>query len=408
MQRINISLIILFVTSLIGNAQSSNYNYRCKLSGIDSKWHKITLPNSIFSKLNEDLSDLRIYGINEENDTIEVPYILKENTTRYETKSVYAEIINETQVGRRYYYTIENESYDMINTVDLNFFNDNFDWQVRLEGSNNAKNWYTILKNERILGINKGSIDYQHTRLNFSTVNYQYLRLSFRSDIEPELNNISIKQNTKERGILQVYTPKSLKISNNPENKTTVIDINLEETVPVSKISVEVKDKFDYYRPIEIQRLIDSVETPDGWLPYYDDLTEKVLSSIDDNTYNFEYRFANTLQILIYNHDNEELTIGEVTVVGNEIHLLARFNKPAEYYLYYGKKNAQLPYYDITEFENSVPTNLNTLLLEKEENLKDKTIEVTPGASKPYWLWAIMAIIIVIIGGFTIKMLKDE
>ncbi len=72
----------LFTGFLIGftafcSAQIETYNYKRTLNNVTDEWHKLTLPNAIFGKVNPDFSDLRIYGISIKNDTIEAPYFLK-------------------------------------------------------------------------------------------------------------------------------------------------------------------------------------------------------------------------------------------------------------------------------------------------------------------------------------------
>lgn len=410
MQHIKATFLLIALTTISGLSQQGNFDYRCKLTGIDSSWHSIVLPSHMYSKVNENLSDIRILGITQEKDSIEVPYILKENTSEYESNTVYSDVINETNIGKRYYFTIENENQNKTNQIELDFYNDNFDWHVKLEGSNNNSTWYTILKNERILSIDNEHINYKYTTLNFSPVKYKYMRISFKSKTEPELYNVSMEHKGQRKDVLKTYDPKTINISNNSEKKLTVIDIELKETVPVSYIKIDIDNNFDYYRPIEIQRLIDSVETPHGKKPYYRDLTEQTLSSLEKKEYHFNYELAKTLQILIYNGDNQELNIGDITIKGNEISLMARFTEAAEnYYLYYGNKNVYLPYYDIVNFEYALPEKTIELSVEPEESLTDKTlVEHDNKTDNNYWLWAIMAVIILLIGGFTLKMLNEN
>jgi hypothetical protein len=400
---------VLALNTLFAFSQTSNYNYRFQLSGITDNWHTIILPNEIYSIINEDLNDIRIIGITEAKDTLEVPYIINDNITSYITENIYPEITNRTHVGNRYFYTIENSSWEKTNTIDLRFENENFDWRVKLEGSNNENTWYTILNNARILSIKTGNIDYSYTTLNFSTIRYKYIRLSFNSYIKPELDDVNLLQTIKKKGVHQTYIPKSISIKEDKEQKTTTIDVILDKKVPVSAIKIEVKDKFDYYRPIEIQRLIDSVKTPTGWKSYYDDLTQKYLSSLEGGTFRFDYKLAQIIQIIISNNDNQPLSIGDITIFGNIINLTARFDQPANYYLYYGNDNAQYPYYDIGVFEENIPKNLSELNIGEEQSLiKEEIPEISEPFINEYWLWGVMAVIILLIGGFTISMLKNH
>ena len=73
---INIFTFLLFVYSL-SFAQTEQYNYKRELKGISEQWHKIILPDEIFGKTSQNLSDIRIFGIKENFDTIEAPYLLQ-------------------------------------------------------------------------------------------------------------------------------------------------------------------------------------------------------------------------------------------------------------------------------------------------------------------------------------------
>jgi len=66
--------------------QMNEYNYKRVLTGIKDEWHNIVLPNEIFGKVKQDLSDIRVFGITKDNDTIEVPYILRLATEKYQKK----------------------------------------------------------------------------------------------------------------------------------------------------------------------------------------------------------------------------------------------------------------------------------------------------------------------------------
>jgi hypothetical protein len=409
MRLIKFTLLVFALNVPGAFSQTRDYKYRSKLTGVTDTWHNIVLPNHIYSVVKEDLNDIRIIGITETSDTIEVPYIINDNIASYETENVYPDITNRTHVGNRFFYTFENPSWESTNTINLNFDNENFDWNVKLEGSNNESTWYTILNNARILSIKNDHVDYSYSILNFPTVRYKYIRLSFNSLVKPELNNVSLSQTIKKKGIYQTYPPKSIRIKEDKAQKSTIIDVVLNQRFPVSAIQIDVQDKFDYYRPIEIQRLIDSIKTPKGWESYYEDLSEEYLSSLETGLFSFDYKLAQIIQIIISNYDNQHLNIGDITVFGNIINLTARFDVPAEYYLYYGNKDAYYPYYDISVFEDMIPENIKELGVGEEQLLIiDKEPEVLEPLINKYWLWSVMALIILLIGGFTIRMLKDS
>ena len=68
--KITSSLFFFILISSLAFGQMENYNYTREIQGINDSWHKITLPNSIFKNVKNDLSDIRIFGITSNKDTI--------------------------------------------------------------------------------------------------------------------------------------------------------------------------------------------------------------------------------------------------------------------------------------------------------------------------------------------------
>ena len=59
--------------------QMKDLKYKRELKGIQDQWHSITIPNEMYGKISQDLSDIRIYGIKANKDTIEASYVLRKN-----------------------------------------------------------------------------------------------------------------------------------------------------------------------------------------------------------------------------------------------------------------------------------------------------------------------------------------
>jgi hypothetical protein len=291
----------------------------------------------------------------------------------------------------------------------LNFINGNFDWHVNLEGSQNQGEWYTIIEDYRILSIQNEMINYSFTTLKIPDSHYKYYRLSVPSNERPSLSSAKIYDLKIVEGEYRDYPVKAKKIHTSDKYKQTVIEISLPMPVPVSFLKLSVGDKIDYYRPMSIQYLLDSVKTEKGWKYNYSSLALGTLSSLEDNEYKFNERITNKLKVIIQNHDNQPLNNEALTVKGYVHELVARFNKPAEYYLVYGNKTAYKPNYDIINFQKNIPQELSKLTLAEEEEINKSGIPlIGPLFKNKAWLWAIMIIIILVLGWFSIRMLKSK
>lgn len=107
---LNIKNILLLVSLFIANdsvGQMNQYEYKRKLTNINSHWHKIILPIDVFGKINADFSDIRIFGITQTNDTLEAPFVLRHEEEKISRKEVAFNLINDSKNNRGYFFTFE-------------------------------------------------------------------------------------------------------------------------------------------------------------------------------------------------------------------------------------------------------------------------------------------------------------
>lgn len=404
------SSLVLFIlfTAVCAKAQVEGFNYKRTISKPTDVWHRINLPSAVFNKLNDDLSDIRIYGTVNQQDTIEVPYILQRYDEKIVSKNVEFALLNQSKNEIGSYFTFEVPVEDILNQIVLNFANQNFDWRATLQGSHDLKEWFTITDDYRILSIKNLTTDFVFSTINFPASKYQYFRVVVSGDVEPSLQSASLVYNEKEPGRIVEYTSK-FSVSNNRERHKTTIEIDLKGRVPVNQIRLKVASDFDYYRPYIIQYLSDSFKTERGWQYNYSELGSGTINSLEDEPIHFKNSLAKEFRIIIENHDNQPLIIDSVFVYGDEHALIARFTEDGDYFLVYGNRNAHLPQYDIYRFTEKIPTDLKVLEVGKEEDVLKFVGSFDMGESlfsNPVWLWIILLVVASALGWFSFKMLK--
>lgn len=406
---IKILSILLILHCNFSYGQIEQYNFKRELKGISEQWHKIILPDEVFGKVSQELTDIRIFGITTNNDTVEVPYTLRIASEKIFNKDIAFLTINTSQNYKGFYFTFEILTTEPINEIKLDFKQNNFDWRVKLEGSQNQSEWFTIIENYRILSIKNEIADFQFTKLTFPSSKYRFFRLFIDSKEKPELTSTSIAQQEITNGTFRNYSIKKFGKKENRESKQTEIDIELQMPVPISYLKINIKDSFDYYRPITIKYLNDSAKTEQGWKYNYNTLASGTLNTVEKNEFKFSSKTVQKLKILIHNQDNQPLTIDTLHVKGYEHEILARFTEQATYFLTYGNKIATRPNYDIDRFTDKVPMTLTTLDIGNELIIeKDQVSETAPLFKNKTWLWGIISLTILVLGWFTIKMMRKE
>ncbi|UII79453.1 DUF3999 family protein [Flagellimonas sp. CMM7] len=400
-------LLLLLCSYAYG--QMEQYDYKRELKEVSEQWHELVLPKDIFGKVSQNLSDIRIFGITN-NDTIESPYLIRRNVEKISNKEVVFKMLNTaTHNDKGYFFTFEIPTTEPINQIQLEFKQQNFDWQLKLEGSQDQQEWFTITDNYRMLSIKNEITDFQFTKLTFPSSKYRFFRLLIDSKEKPELSAASVSEYEITKGIYENHSIKKTETKQNKLLKQTEIDIELQLASAVSHIDIGIKDTFDYYRPVTIKYLTDSLKTEQGWKYNYSTLASGTLNSINENEIKCGSTTLKKLKILIHNQDSQALTLGTIKVKGYVHELVARFTEPVTYFLTYGNNKAVRPHYDIDRFTDKIPKELTAIEIGNELTIEKDGVPVTePLFQNKNWLWGIMILMILLLGWFSLKMIKKK
>jgi hypothetical protein len=399
------------LTVVSSEAQTDTFKYNREIKGVTDEWHKLELPVDVISRSKRNLGDLRVLDINSNGDTLEAPYLVeldKPLSTRIE---VPVTIINRATKNGSYFYTLKPSKLGNLNKVDLSFGNANFDWKVQLEGSQNNNEWFSILDDYRILSINNAQTNYKYTSLVFPNSEYAYYRIKIVTEDKPNLTTASVSMNKSNNAKLNLYPVKSVSKSIDKDRKTSIFDLTLTESSPISSLSLVSKNgDIDYVRPVSIKVLKDSFKTEKGWKYNYQTLYSGTFSSFEANNYTFQERIATKLRVEILNGDNQPIDADVVNIAGYKRNLTARFTNAkanSNYYLAYGNQNKFSPSYDLMLFRERIPTEMGMIELGPIEYVTAAPFK-EPEEDKKLWLWAIMGVVMIVLGLFTLKMMKNS
>ncbi len=404
--------ILLCLLVLLGSfsfGQMHDYSFKRPLTGAMPSWNRLVVPDEVFRHIAPDFADVRIIGISTNNDTIEAPYVLHVKYGHDVRQEFSYKIINKTRINNSHFFTFEITGKGQINQIQLEFEQKNFDWLVQLEGSNNQKEWFTILERYRILSIQNENTNFQYTNLTFPETQFQFYRIRIESQDVPSLKAAFLSKQAQTPTTYKNYATKKFDIVHNKSSKQTEIDVELYMPVPVSYVQLKVVNNFDFYRPISISYVNDSMKTEKGWTFSYRNLASGIFNSIEKNEFTFTSTIASKLRIVIENQDNQPLNISSISVKGFEHELVTRLDENLTYYLVYGNKTAQQANYDLAYFTDKIPNEMNTLMIGEEEIITKPEVQVKePLFVNQVWMWVILLAIVLILGWFTLKMMNKS
>lgn len=396
--------IILWVLAC-NSVFSQIYKREIQTNSNKTNWKYIPIVEQMYAYTTISEKNIRIKNVYQDKVT-EIPFILSDNLSRNENIEVVGQIRNKVVAKDGYYYTILNDKkyLSTLNEIQLFFKNSNFDWKIRLEGSNDGKEWFTILNDYRILRYENEQVSYSFAKLNFGIVDYQYYRLRLPQDQEPVLEKVVLgyykplnKFTTKDFSIDKIY--------NNTEDKTSVIDFSLGQILPIYAMKMHLyQDKF-YNRNFDLYKVISQDNQT-----RYQHIFSNVLSSESDNYFVLGDRLVGSkFRIIIENKNNLPISFNKIELETYQQGIIFEAKLKGDYWIEYND-NYGYPDYDLVNFKEEILTqNFDTVHLgEQQEVITSKEENILAKEPSKYWMWALLGVIIIGLGYFSLKIINDK
>jgi hypothetical protein len=402
--------LVMLMCVVIQNvtAQQFPYTYKRELRGVVEQWHKVGLPDDVFGSLQGNMNGIRVVGLTPKGDTVEAPYLMEIRTPKSKSRVVAAKIINRVRSGQDAFFTLELLENKPVNYIELAFAQKEFDWKITLEGSQDQRQWFTVLEDYRILSFHNEPERYTFTSLRFPEADFSYYRIKIPGSPDPVLQAADIYSIAYEEGIPVEYQGR-MQVKQDKDNKQTVLTLDLGKIVPVDRLKLNVASDHDYFRKIEISYLADSVATQNGMRYHYQPLLDNVLSSLDTNLFQFNSTLLRHLKVYIQNQDDLPLEISNIWAFGSQHELVFRVPAPGQYFLLYGDRLAQKPIYDLARFQDQIPELIPQSSLGPEGLWYQGRLSTQQAIfENKFWLYSLMTVIALMLGGFTWTMLKKR
>lgn len=394
------SVCLVFV--LISIVAQAQFRYQRKIAEVPTAgWHAIALPESVLTKLDRSFSDIRIYS----DDRTETPYLLRISRDEISKQEVTLDTYNVSRKGTDLFFTIKLANDISINHAVINLVEENFDTYVTIEGSNDEKEWFQIDTAQRIISMADKNIRYTSNTVFWSTSRFMFLRFKIANAKSLTLSSVNFSLTTRKSGNYKMSTRA---VSTATKDKATEFVSTFISTQYISKLTIEAEPNQKFYRNYQVEMLTDSFKTEKGWQRNYATLQSGVITSLRQDTIQIEPTLLNNLRVIVFNEDNTPIKITAITTWSPEVSLITSLSK-GNYVIKYSNPKIGAANYDLSHFVNEIPNELTSLIIGDEEILstEEETTE-EPWFKNKNWLWAIMLLVIGLLGFFTIRMLKKS
>lgn len=407
-------LIVLAYALIAGHlsAQLNTYDYYREIKPVnENAFYKLKIGSGVIDRPGH----YRVYEIGK--DTLEVPHLIEEydNSSYDRSFFKYLNIVDKSYIANKNSYaTLVVDSGLTYSSVYLNFSAPEFFKNVTLEGSDDNKNWKTIIENEKVFHYFRPPFDhYYRNKISFSPVTFKYIRVISDDMDSPKLD------------ISSAYIPLTEEVSNgdgellstglirteDKEKKQTIIECSFRRMYFIGCLQIKVENEMPYRREVEVEFLTQNTGN-DKWVVF----GRSIISSNSSNKIyfkNYSSRDANfktiKMRIIIHNLDDRPLGTISIDAFTHEEILKCKLEKDKKYVLAYGKSNDAMPQYDLQYFKNAIPLNLKYAETGNEQKISHVVAETpSPLFGNKLWIWIALTAGVLLIGIFTLKLLKQE
>jgi len=394
--------LILFILLLCGEilpaSAQKNFKYKAALQKIDSTgFYRIGLQPALMAKAKADLSDIRIADANSNF----VPYIQAGSLPQKNQKSfvVFPEITNTPKTDTSTVFIIENKTGLVLDRLWIRLQNTAVKRKVNLLGSDDLNQWFAIQEDIPLQEAVQNSEGTYLQSLSFPASNYHYLKIQVNDKNKNPVKFLQAGIYTEYASTAQSYIAIApVNVIRADSNKTTFIDVKLNDNYQVNKLHLNISAPRYYKRGVAVYQFVKNGK---------DLLSEAELSS-DKNPDLLIAAKTSHLLIEISNGDNPPLSIGEIKAYQSDEYLISYLEAKQSYQFLIGDSSAQAPEYDLKFFADSISG--NTPVIKYEPIVKNTGYAVVAKpAGKDYTvlIWVAIIVSLGLLLFLTLKMIKE-
>ncbi len=365
---------------------------------------RITLDKAVYDGAAFSLADLRVI-----RDGNEVPYLLTVAGAQRQFGLAPVRIVNKESRAGVLFVTLELNTSDPHNQLQLAVTREDFRSQLTIEASDDGRQWSTVRRSAYIFRYraDDGQI-VEHTTLRYPDSRRRYVRLAIAGWPDPErftgasvLFDRASQASRSEIWSFANRTAPAITIT-----RSTCLVLNTGTRAPRDRAELTMADTGPFHRGVTIDEGSDGkVWSHHGSGAIYRIRGEESLS-LDFPETRLPFQ-----RVCIYQGDDKPVTPTGIRLLGIDRAVTFRSEAAGTYWLYYGKASAEAPSYDIArtagdEFATAKAGSLSAR--EPNPAYKPPPAPVLPWTERfPGLLYAVLAVAVAGLGWMALRLLRS-
>ena len=406
--------------------QAQSFRFRATVDTIPkSGFHRISLPPNVMGRLNNDLTDVRLYDAQGR----EVPYRLirqlPTDTTQFLT---YAIVSKQATPGATTTLVIRKPGPALVNSLGVDspgvdspgvdlpgvdslgvmMANTSVRKNARLSGSADAQTWYAI-DNAVRLGPSPNGPGTTHTQLlRFPRTDYAYYRLEINDSTSAPLNILRVGNfSPVATSIPYLPIPGVAMSYRDSSDRHTYIHLTRSTPARFDMVKVWSANASPYHRQAEVQQRITQRGKRGRTTSRFETIKAFELNLADSNGVRLPSVNARDLFIVINNNDDPPLALTQVRAYQIATYLLADLTAGQVYSLRFSDPTHRAPVYDQTPFLATQPENAPILGVHALANATANDQPKVAFLSDSRLIWLALGLVLLVIGFLSYRMLRE-
>jgi len=308
----------------------------------------VTVDQAIYAGSQDRLVDLRLVRAG-----VEAPYVLEVLAPTLETKEFQPKMLNLAAVpGVGVQATLDLGSHARHNQLRIESSSINFQQKLRIDSSDDAKHWATVLQEAIVFDITQNDRHAALLNANYPLSTRRYLRLTVFGWTDPaRLTGAWVSYQTEDSGVREVLATVSPQVT----AEGWVADIGA-AGVPHDAVDIQIASPGLFYRNADVETSVDGKT----WYG----CGSGILARTGDQerlSIHFPEQWDRFIRVRVHNGDNPALTPGKISLSAWRRVLKFRPETTGEWFLYYGNAEARTVSYDLSwsaNLEGAQPAHL--------------------------------------------------
>ncbi len=381
-------------------------NYQGKINKVvENGLHQILINPEVRSASQNNLDFVRIF----DSKNNEAPYVFYEGKSSNSSSKNF-NIISKTAVPNvATSIIISNENALNIDHLTLKIANTDVDKKYNINGSNDQKEWFGLVINQKVIGLNDAGENFVERDFAFPLNNYKFLKIDFidKNSLPINILGASLEENhsvNQSKIELQNFTQK---IDTDKKSKQTKITITFPNPQVIDGIGFEISSPSYFLRDARI--LINKSRVYKKLTKnYIENISAFQLNSKSKNRFDVQSFFAKEFIIEIDNQDNQALGINKINLFQSPVSILTDL-KSNENYTLKIDSTWPAPQYDLINSGIDVNQNYPVATISNLEKIEQSQSKETAKSfwQTPLFMWICIILAVAIIGYFAVGMIKD-